>query len=62
MVKLLSVLVSTISNTQLFLLKKYANAKATHIFFSKNISVYARGKRERQKEIESDIQSDRMAS
>ena len=35
MVKMLTVLVSTISNSQ-------ANAKATHIFFfSKNISVYA---------------------
>ena len=32
MVKMLSVLVSMISNL---------NAKATHIFFSKNISVYA---------------------
>ena len=37
-VKLLTVLVSTISNSQVFLLK---NAKATHIFFSKNISIYA---------------------
>ena len=42
-VKVLTVLVITISNSQLFLLKKmrvaFANAKATHIFFSKN-SVY----------------------
>ena len=42
----LCVLVSTISNSQVFLLKKmwvaFANAKATHIFFSsKNISIYA---------------------
>ena len=36
MVKMLTVLVSTIPNSQVFLLKK-----ATHIFFSKNISVYA---------------------
>ena len=44
MVKMLTVLVSTIPNSQVFLLKKcvsFANAKATHIFFSKNISVYA---------------------
>ena len=38
-------LVSTMSNSQVFLLKKmwvaFANAKATHIFFSKNISIYA---------------------
>ena len=33
MVKMLSVLVSTISNSQLFLLKKCEFAKATHIFF-----------------------------
>ena len=41
---MLTVLVSTISNSQVFLLKTwvaFANAKATHIFFSKNISVYA---------------------
>ena len=42
---MLTVLVSTISNSQVFLLEKmwvaFANAKATHIFFSKNISVYA---------------------
>ena len=41
---MLTVLVSTISNSQVFLLKKmrvaFAYAKATHIFFSKNISVY----------------------
>ena len=40
MVKILTVLVSKISNSQVFLLKN-ANAKATHIFFSKNIGVYA---------------------
>ena len=43
-VKMLTGLVGTISNSQVFLLKKkwvaFANAKATHIF-SKNISVYA---------------------
>ena len=38
MVKTLTVLVSAISNSLVFLLK---NAKATHIFFSKNITVYA---------------------
>ena len=37
MVKMLTVLVSTISNSQVFLLKKCV----CHIFFSKNISVYA---------------------
>ena len=36
---MLTVLVNTISNLQVFLLKK-KNAKATHVF-SKNISVYA---------------------
>ena len=45
MVKTLAVLVSAISNSQVFLLKKmwvaFADAKATHIFFSKNISIYA---------------------
>ena len=44
-VKMLTALVSTISNSVVFLLKKmwvaFANAKATHIFFSKNISIYA---------------------
>ena len=44
-VKLLTVLVSTIPNSQVFLLKKmwvaFANAKTPHIFFSQNISVYA---------------------
>ena len=40
MVKMLTALVSTVSNSQLFLLKN-VNAKATHIFFSKNISIYA---------------------
>ena len=39
-VKRLTGLVSTISYLQLFLLKK-VNAKATHIFFRQNISVYA---------------------
>ena len=40
-VKMLTVPVSTISNSQVFLLKN-ANAKATHIFFfSKNISISA---------------------
>ena len=43
--RMLAVLVSTISNSQICLLKKmrvaFANAKATHIFFSKNISIYA---------------------
>ena len=38
-VKMLTVLVSTISNSQVFLLKKmwvaFANAKATHIFSAK---------------------------
>ena len=42
---MLTVQVSTISNSHVFLLKKcekfFANEKATHIFFSKNISVYA---------------------
>ena len=38
-VKMLTVLVRTISNSQVFLLKKCA--KATHMFFSKSISVYA---------------------
>ena len=37
--KMLSVPVSTISNSQVFLLKKNANAKATHIFSAK-ILVY----------------------
>ena len=37
MVKILTVLVSTISNLQILLLKK--NVRSTH-FFSKNISVY----------------------
>ena len=44
MVKMLTFLVSTISSSQDFLLKKmwvaFANAKAIH-FFSKNISIYA---------------------
>ena len=46
MVKMLTVLVSTLSNAQLFLLKKmcvaFANAKATHIFQQKyKHTVYA---------------------
>ena len=41
-IKMLTVLVSTISNLQVFCWKMWvAFAKATHIFFSKNISVYA---------------------
>ena len=43
-VKMLTVLVSTISNSQVILLKKnvssFANAKATHIFFSAKILAY----------------------
>ena len=43
-VKMLTVLVSTISNSQVFLQKKisvaFANAKATHIFFSAKILAY----------------------
>ena len=35
---MIAVLVSTISNSQVFMLKKCG---ASHIFFSKNISVYA---------------------
>ena len=44
LVSAISVLVSTISNSQVFLLKKirvaFANAKDSHLF-SKNISIYA---------------------
>ena len=44
MVKMLSVLVSTISNSQVFLLKKnvssFCKCKIYLHFFSKNISVY----------------------
>ena len=44
-IKMLTILVSKISNSHVFLLKKmwvaFANVKATHIFFSKNISLYA---------------------
>ena len=44
MVKILAVLVSKISNSQVFLLNQceyfFSNAKATHIYFSKNSSVY----------------------
>ena len=45
-VKMLTVLVSTLSNLQVFFAEKkkmwvaFATAKATHILFSKNISVY----------------------
>ena len=42
---MLTVLVSIISNSQVFLLKKnvssFANAKAAHMFFSKNIRIHA---------------------
>ena len=41
MVKIITVLVSTISNSQVFLLKKCDLLKATHIFQQKNISLYA---------------------
>ena len=46
MVKILTVLVSTISNSQVFLLKKknvssFCKCKSYSHFFSKNISVYA---------------------
>ena len=42
MVKMLAVLVSTLSNSQLFLLKNVSRfCKTTRIFFSKNISPYA---------------------
>ena len=45
MVKMLTVLISTISNSQVFLLKKmrvsFAFAKATHIFFSKTICLFS---------------------
>ena len=43
MVKMLSALVSTISNSQLFLQKNVSSfcLKATHIFFSTNNSIYA---------------------
>ena len=43
-VKMLTALVNTVSNSQVILLKivsSFSFAKATHIFFSKNISVYA---------------------
>ena len=41
-VKMWTVLVSTISNSKVFLLKKmWVAFKATHIYFSKNIRVYA---------------------
>ena len=45
MVKLLTVLVSTISNSQVFFAKKnvssFCNCKSYSHFFSKNLSVYA---------------------
>ena len=41
MVKMFTVLVNTISNSQVSLLKALATAKATHSFFSKNISIFA---------------------
>ena len=41
MVKMLTVLVSTISNSRVFLLKKMLVAFAGAKFFSKNISIYA---------------------
>ena len=44
MVKMLTVLVSTISNSQLFLLKivsSFCKCKSYSLFFNKNISVYA---------------------
>ena len=46
MVKMLTVLVSKISNSKVFLLKKkmcvaFSNAKDIHIFFSAKNSVYA---------------------
>ena len=44
MVKMLTVLVCTISNSQVFLLKKcksFCKCKSYSHFFSKNISVYA---------------------
>ena len=40
MVKVLTVLVSTISNSQVFLLKKCEKCKSYSHFFSKDISVY----------------------
>ena len=44
-VKMLNVLVSTISNSQVFLLKKnvssFSKCKSYSHFFSKNISIYA---------------------
>ena len=44
MVKMLTVLVSTVSDSQVFLLKKmcsFCKCKSYEHFFSKNISVYA---------------------
>ena len=40
MVKMLTVLVSTISDSQVFFAEKNANAKATHIFFAAKIVAY----------------------
>ena len=44
MVKMLTVLISTITNSQVFLLQKcekILQMQKAHIFFNKNISVYA---------------------
>ena len=41
MVKMLTALVSTISNSQVFLLKRFCKCKSYSHFFSKNISGYA---------------------
>ena len=41
MVKMLTFLVSTISNSQVSLLKNVSSCKSYSHFFSKNISVYA---------------------
>ena len=44
MVKMLAVLISTISNSQVFLLKNVSNfckCKSYSYFFSKNFSIYA---------------------
>ena len=41
MVKMLTVLVNTISNSQVFLLKKNVQLQKYSHFFSNNISVYA---------------------
>ena len=41
MVKMLTVLVSTLSNSQVFLLKKNVSSFCNSHFFSRNISIYA---------------------